>query len=298
MFSKRRILTVFLCVVVVLTTFAGVLFLEREPAVPVVSSYGSSGDEVTLIQTALRQRGYYNGSIDGVYGSATRSAVMRFQADNGLAVDGVCGTKTLAALGISSGTLRKGSRGDNVRRVQEKLRSLGYYSGAADGVYGSATEAAVKRFQHDRGLTEDGVCGTRTLSALGLSSIASQSVTVSATEGNVYLLARIISAEARGESYKGQVAVGAVVLNRVKSSRFPNTIAGVIYQPGAFTAVTDGQFDRPVADSAYKAARDALGGYDPTGGCLYYYNPATARSSWIYSLPVKTVIGKHYFSMG
>lgn len=269
------------------------------PSVPALSSYGSSGDEVTAIQTVLKNKGYYRGSVDGVYGSATAAAVKKFQADQGLTADGICGTKTLNALGLSvSGTLRNGSAGNAVIRVQTKLRSLGYYDGQIDGLYGSKTEAAVRRFQYAKGLTADGICGVRTLSALGLSSVSAAAQTGTVNDGNVYLLARIISAEARGESYTGQVAVGAVVMNRVKSTEFPNTLAGVIYQPGAFTAVTDGQFDQPIADSAYRAARDALNGVDPTGGCLYYYNPATATSSWIFSLPVKTVIGKHRFSMG
>lgn len=269
------------------------------PSVPALSSYGSSGDEVTAIQTVLKNKGYYRGSVDGVYGSATAAAVKKFQADQGLTADGICGTKTLNALGLSvSGTLRNGSAGNAVIRVQTKLRSLGYYDGQIDGLYGSKTEAAVRRFQYAKGLTADGICGVRTLSALGLSSVSAAAQTGTVNDGNVYLLARIISAEARGESYTGQVAVGAVVMNRVKSTKFPNTLAGVIYQPGAFTAVTDGQFDQPIADSAYRAARDALNGVDPTGGCLYYYNPATATSSWIFSLPVKTVIGKHRFSMG
>ena len=296
--KMNRIGWILLCLFVAAATFAGVL-LAFPPAEETAASFGASGDQVTAIQNELRRRGYYTGSVDGVYGSQTETAVRRFQKDQGLTADGICGTKTLAALGLSSSVaLRQGSRGETVRKVQEKLKALGYYNGSADGVYGSMTEGAVRRFQSERGLTPDGVCGVRTLSALGLSSATEQSVAASANDGSVYLLARIISAEARGESYKGQVAVGAVVLNRVKSSRFPNTLAGVIYQRGAFTAVTDGQFDQPIADSAYRAARDALNGWDPTGGCLYYYNPATARSQWIFSLPVKLVIGKHRFSMG
>ena len=189
-----------------------------------------------------------------------------------------------------------GSRGEEVRKRQKKLSSWGYYDGEIDGIYGTQTKKAVTYFQRKNGLTADGIAGPQTLAAMGISSSSSSSS--SNTSNNVYLLARIISAEARGEPYKGQVAVGAVVLNRVDHPSFPNTIAGVIYQNGAFTALVDGQYDQPIADSAYKAARDALNGWDPTGGCIYYYNPSTATNAWIRTLPIYTQIGKHVFSKG
>lgn len=198
----------------------------------------------------------------------------------------------VAATPTAQALSKWGSRGQEVREIQTKLQSLGYYTIAVDGIYGSKTTSAVKKFQKDNGLTADGIAGPATLKALGISSSGN-----SYSSSDFNLLARIISAEARGESYTGQVAVGAVVLNRVRHASFPNTIAGVIYQPGAFTALTDGQFDKPVADSSYKAAQDALNGWDPTGGCIYYYNPATATSSWIWSRPVVTQIGKHVFCM-
>ncbi len=287
-------------VLLVAVLLAGAAVWLMPPANETLSQFGSTGTEVRQIQTALKKQGYYTGSVDGIYGSATQSAVRKFQAAKGLTVDGICGSATLSALGIggSSTTLRRGSSGSGVRQVQQRLLNWGYYSGSVDGVYGSATEAAVRKFQRNNGLTADGICGVKTLSAMGLSSIAASSHTASSDNGNVYLLARIISAEARGESYRGQVAVGAVVMNRVRSSKFPNTLAGVIYQKGAFTAIDDGQFNEPIADSAYRAAREVLAGADPTGGCLYYYNPVTATSQWIYSLPVKMTIGKHRFSMG
>lgn len=114
---------------------------------------------------------------------------------------------------------------------------------------------------------------------------------------DIQLLARAINGEARGEPYEGQVAVGAVILNRVKSSKFPNTIAGVIYEPGAFTAVSDGQINKSIDESStvYKAARDAMNGWDPTNGCIYYFNPDTATNSWIWSRTLVKVIGKHRF---
>ena len=189
-------------------------------------------------------------------------------------------------------TYRQGSSGEAVRTIQTKLQRWGYYDGAIDGVFGSETTAAVKEFQRKNGLAVDGIVGPRTLEALGMPTGGSTS---SAQQGSVDLLARVISAEARGEPYSGQVAVGAVILNRVEHPSFPNTIAGVVYQPGAFTCMVDGQFDQPVADSAYKAARDALNGADPSGGAIYYFNPSTATSSWIWSRPLIITIGNHRF---
>ena len=189
-------------------------------------------------------------------------------------------------------TYRQGSSGEAVRTIQTKLQRWGYYDGAIDGVFGSETTAAVKEFQRKNGLAVDGIVGPRTLEALGMPTGGSTS---SAQQGSVDLLARVISAEARGEPYSGQVAVGAVILNRVEHPSFPNTIAGVVYQPGAFTCMVDGQFDQPVADSAYRAARDALNGADPSGGAIYYFNPSTATSAWIWSRPLIKVIGSHRF---
>lgn len=185
---------------------------------------------------------------------------------------------------------KKGSYGTTVTEIQKKLKDWGYYSGEADGIYGSATEAAVKKFQAKNGLTADGITGSATLAALGISdsSAGSQSV-------DIDLLARLISAEARGEPYSGQVAVGAVVLNRMEHPSFPSTLSGVIFQSGAFSCLYDGQFYEPVAESAYRAARDALNGWDPSGGAIYYFNPVTATSSWIWSRPLIVTIGKHRF---
>lgn len=194
---------------------------------------------------------------------------------------------------IDASALSKiGSRGQEVINIQTRLKNWDYYHGAVDGIYGWRTAEAVKEFQRKHGLTPDGICGNATLAKIGLSSSSSSS---SATSNEKTLLAMVINGEARGEPYEGQVAVGAVVLNRVKHASFPDTIAGVIYQNGAFTAVDDGQINMPIQDSCYKAAQDALNGWDPTGGAIYYYNPATATSSWIWSRPVIKQIGKHVF---
>ena len=183
-----------------------------------------------------------------------------------------------------------GSRGTEVRNIQTRLKSWGYYSYTVDGIYGWRTAEAVKKFQRKHGLVADGIAGPRTLEKIGLPTGETSSY-----NNNVNLLAHLINGEARGESYTGQVAVGAVVLNRVRSSSFPNTISGVIYQPGAFTAVSDGQINKPVVQSCINAARDAMNGWDPSGGALYYYNPAVATSSWIWSRPVVARIGNHVF---
>lgn len=200
---------------------------------------------------------------------------------------------------VEAASYKKGSSGAVVTQIQTKLKSWGYYTGTVDGIYGSGTERAVRDFQQKNGLTVDGKAGDQTLAAMGLSAGGGNSSNSGGSGGasssQVDLLARLISAEARGEPYSGQVAVGAVVLNRIKHPSFPNTLPGVIYQSGAFTCITDGQFNQPVAESAYRAARDALNGVDPSGGAIYYFNPSTATSSWIWSRPLITVIGKHRF---
>lgn len=176
------------------------------------------------------------------------------------------------------------------KQIQQKLKDLGYYFGSVDGIYGNATRNAVVAFQKANGLTADGVAGPKTIAALGLNFN-------SVTSSDLYLLAKCVHAEARGEPYVGQVAVAAVILNRVKDAAFPNTISGVVYQPWAFTAVNDGQINLEPNSTAYQAAQDALNGWDPTYGCLYYYNPTTATSKWIFSRQTVVTIGKHVFAI-
>ncbi len=216
--------------------------------------------------------------------------------------DNVCAD--FAADVVQTAVLRQGASGGEVKEVQRRLKNWGYYSGEVDGIYGPKTVEAVKYFQRKNGLTVDGIAGKATYAALGMND----SVRVlendekagsgsTYTSSDLYLLAKCIYGEARGESYTGQVAVGAVVLNRVKSSQFPNTISGVIYQKGAFTAVDDGQINLTPNQTALNAAQDAMNGWDPTYGCLYYYNPATATSSWIFSRQTVTTIGRHVFAI-
>lgn len=198
--------------------------------------------------------------------------------------------------------LAVGSKGENVKKVQERLIKYGYLKGAADGVFGNATLEAVKAFQKKNGLTADGKVGSATAAKLGVTLTSSGSSTSTSSSAKVLssdhkLLARLIYAEARGETYKGQVAVAAVVLNRVRSSSFPNTISGVIYQKGAFSCVSNGKINNNPDDNAIRAARDAMNGWDPTGGCLYFYNPKSTSDSWIRTRTVKTVIGNHKFAV-
>ena len=213
---------------------------------------------------------------------------------------------------VQTAVLKQGASGGEVKELQRRLKQWGYYSGAVDGIYGKATVEAVKYFQRKNGLTVDGIAGKSTFEALGMmdsakvlendnSNSSNYGVTgennSNYTSSDTYLLAKCIYAEARGESYEGQVAVGAVILNRVRSSKFPNTISGVIYQKNAFTAVSDGQINLAPDKTALNAAQDAINGWDPTYGCIYYYNPAVATSSWIFGRETVTTIGKHVFAI-
>ena len=205
---------------------------------------------------------------------------------------GLCLSPALADI-----VLEVGSSGANVTKVQNRLIQYGYMTGSADGKYGEKTRDAVILFQKRNGLTVDGRVGKATAAALGVtltSSTSSSSSTIVSADQK--LLAKLVYAEARGESYKGQVAVAAVVLNRVSSSSFPNTISGVMYQTGAFSCVSNGSINNTPNDTAVRAALDAMNGWDPTNGCLYYYNPGKTSDSWIRTRTVVTVIGNHYFA--
>lgn len=189
---------------------------------------------------------------------------------------------------------KMGSRSEEVRSIQQVLKNQGYYTGNIDGIFGTATKNAVIAFQRDNGLKVDGIAGKETLKALNITD-ANYDSYGGYSSSDYELLARIISAEARGEPYLGQVAVGAVVLNRIEHPSFPDTLSGVVYQKGAFSCLNDGQFYEPISDSAYKAATDAINGLDPSGGAIYYYNPVKSTNKWIFSRPVITTIGDHRF---
>ena len=208
---------------------------------------------------------------------------------------GLFGANAVAAVVLSIG-----SRGENVTKVQKRLIQYDYLDGTADGIYGEETAAAVRLFQRRNGLSVDGKVGPATAAALGVNLSASGSTSASSTAAIVSsdhrLLSKLVYAEARGEPYKGMVAVAAVVLNRVRSSSFPNTISGVIYQKGAFSCVSNGSINNTPNNQSIRAALDALNGWDPTGGCLYYYNPRLTDDTWIRTRTVQTVIGNHYFA--
>ena len=250
---------------------------------------------------------------------------MKKSIKKGLAVTAACLTLSLSAVAVGNAVeraqaetsvtaelatvaeiLRQGSKGSDVKEVQRRLKQWGYYKGSVDGVFGAGTRSAVVSFQQKNGLKADGVVGKATYKALGMNSAYQSLVGQSSnnsggvngfSSSDVYLLAKTIYAEGRGEPYTGQVAIGAVVLNRVRDRAFPNTVSGVVYQKHAFTAVTDGQINLTPNDTAMKAARDAINGWDPTGGALYYYNPAVATSAWIFDRQTVTVIGKHVFAI-
>lgn len=235
-----------------------------------------------------------------VYCSAAAIAAPRAKAQNAATYAAECNADEAAVFAVA--VLRKGSKGNEVKEVQRRLKQWGYYSGGVDGVFGAGTRAAVIAFQKKNGLTADGVVGKATYKALGMT--ASYNVLAGGgsggstyTSSDLYLLAKTIYAEGRGEPYAGQVAIGAVILNRVRSSSFPNSVSGVVYQKGAFTAVSDGQINLSPDNTAMSAAQDAINGWDPTGGAIYYYNPAVATSAWIFSRKTVTVIGKHVFAI-
>ena len=188
-----------------------------------------------------------------------------------------------------------GSTGDEVKKVQKKLKELGYYNGSVDGIFGQNTQSAVKKFQKNVGLTADGIVGSATLLYLGLSGGSSGSNGTNYSDADVQLLAKVISAEARGESYEGQVAVGAVILNRVAHPSFPDTLSGVIYQSGAFSCVYDSNWYQPVSETSKRAATDAINGWDPSGGAIYYFNASKTNDAFMHSRPVVKVIGNHKF---
>ena len=217
----------------------------------------------------------------------------------GIAATAVNAAELPAESAVAVVSYKQGSTGSVVKTIQTKLKNWGYYTGAVDGVYGAKTKAAVVYFQKKNGLTADGIAGPKTLAAMGISSSSqtTSSGSSSYTNSDLALLARLIHGEARGESYTGKVAVGAVVLNRVKSASFPNTISGVIYQPYAFTAVSDGQINLAPDSSCMEAAKAAMNGWDPTYGAIYYYNPSTATSKWIFSRTTTVTIGNHVFAV-
>lgn len=271
----------------------------------VVLKIGSKGSEVSKLQEALKNQGYLNSTVDGIYGKATENAVKNFQKSNGLAVDGIAGAKTQAKLYANSPssfqTLKLGSKGSAVVQLQEGLKNKGFYKGIIDGIFGSGTRTALISFQKANGLAADGIAGKQTLLALGSTSVSRGSDSSrNISQDDLYWLARIIDAEAGAEPYEGKVAVGNVIINRVNSSQFPNTIYGVIfeYYKGIpqFSPVADGTIYNTPSESSINAARDALNGKNLVGDSTYFFNPDKATGSWIVNNKIYvTKIGGHAF---
>ncbi|OGO83685.1 MAG: spore cortex-lytic enzyme [Clostridiales bacterium GWD2_32_19] len=305
--KERRIGYIILVSIMIIVITISINIVNLSMVNVVAYTWGSRGTMVQQIQQKLIEWGYYNKEVDGVYGYDTWYAVKTFQQKNNILADGIVGNATLSKMGIFSGNVAYaatekgnlytwGSTGEKVKEIQRKLKEWDYYNGGIDGDYGYNTWLAVRKFQGKNGLKVDGIAGGNTLEKIGIRTSAKTS---KSSAGNVSrdvnILAAAIHGEARGEPYEGMVAVGAVILNRTKSGKFPSTVAGVIYQPGAFDAVDDGQINLAPGKQAISAAKDALSGWDPSSGCIYYWNPATATSKWIWSRDIVAKIGNHYF---
>jgi N-acetylmuramoyl-L-alanine amidase len=231
---------------------------------------GAVGDDVIELQARLQYIGFYNGKIDGVFGWKTYWAVRNFQYEYGLPVDGLVGESTKAKLVKASKYYEQ-----FVKEQIRKGNSFTHYGGVplSQQVKGNKGGGAANR-----------AAGT-----------TASNVPKGFSQNDIQLMANAVYGEARGEPYIGQVAVAAVILNRLEHPSFPDTIAGVIFQPGAFTAVADGQIWLTPNETAKKAVLDAINGWDPTGGAIYYFNPETATNAWIWSRPQIKQIGKHIF---
>jgi N-acetylmuramoyl-L-alanine amidase len=254
---KRRLVIIASCVML---SLIGIWQMQhhletQETFSNVMVKYGSTGADVKELQGRLKYLGFYNGSVDGDYGWKTLNSVKWFQWEFGMKADGIVAAKTKLKLWEAT---KKWSPEMTMDKPAASTSS------AAKGTGGGSS-------------------GLTTSNNLGLS------------ENDLNMMANAVYGEARGESFLGQVAVAAVILNRVKSPSFPDTINGVIFEPRAFTAVADGQIWLTPNETAKKAVRDALNGHDPTGGCIYYFNPDTATSAWIWTRPQVKQIGKHIF---
>lgn len=292
---------------------------------------GAAGDDVYELQGRLKYLGFYTGKIDGRLGWRTHRAVRLFQYQFGLEVDGRVGSQSKRKLveaskewapGVSNRIFKKGDRGGYVWELQRRLQFIGYYSGKVDGKFGKQTDRAVRDFQYRFGLRVDGRVGTKTKLKLwkatrrwspqagkaptkkapvtGLTQMKPMDRVPKTTSGlskhDINMIAKAVHAEARGENYTGKVAVASVILNRLESEQFPDSPSAIVYQPLAFEAVADGQINMEANLKARKAVYDAINGWDPSGGALYYFNPAKATSRWIWGRPQIKRIGEHIFT--
>ncbi len=287
---KRIRMVLYLMSLVFMMVFYYYFFVVPIQADQIQKIWAENGTTTSQIQEMLRDAGYYNRNINGVYDFWTAFGLSNY-------LKGTERGSEVAMVSAGSNTLYKqGSRGEVVKQIQRKLKEEGFYTGNIDGIFGYNTFLGVRKYQAKYKLKVDGIVGNETLKKMGIT--AGGNTNTGVNDQDVSLVAAVIHGEARGEPYLGKVAVGAVVLNRVRSSKFPNSIAGVVYQPGAFTAVSDGQINLAPNEEAKRAAKDALNGMDPTGNALYYWNASTATSNWIKQLPITSKIGKHSFSKG
>ncbi|HLR65091.1 MAG TPA: spore cortex-lytic enzyme [Pseudogracilibacillus sp.] len=205
---------------------------------------------------------------------------------------------------FSDQVIQQGAVGDDVIELQTRLKDIGFYQGKVDGVFGWSTYWSVRNFQYEFGMKVDGLVGadmkeklraTTTYKQTNQQEETAVNVPSGFSQNDIKLMANAVHGEARGEPYEGQVAVAAVILNRIKDNHFPDSISGVIFEPRAFTAVADGQIWLEPNDTATRAVLDAINGWDPTGNATYYFNPDTATSPWIWTRPQIKRIGKHIF---
>lgn len=296
--KEKRILLMLMVFILLLIPTTGVFANEGY----VTLRFGNRGNEVSKLQQGLKNYGYYYSSVDGIYGKLTENAVINFQKYNGLVIDGIAGAQTQSIL--YANTLKFGNRGSQVARLQQELQNKRYYNGSIDGIYGKSTEMAVINFQKDNGLIIDGIAGKQTLKALYSNTTPSRGTSSSRnyTQDDLFWLARIIEAEAGAEPYSGKVAVGNVILNRVDSKEFPNTIYGVIFDYHEnipqFSPVAEGTVYNNPSQESIQAARDALNGARPVGNSTYFFNPDKAAGTWIVkNKTYLTKIGGHSFYM-
>lgn len=265
-YQFRLVLFIILCIVV------GSLTLPHKTVYsfsPQVIQHGAIGDDVIELQARLQYIGFYNGKIDGVFGWGTYWALRHFQYEFGLDVDGIAGPATKEKLVAVTKY--------DEQYVKSQMKQGAHFTHYGDHKGGTATQ------NQSQSQSQPSVTHTSVNVPQGFS------------QNDIQLMANAVYGEARGEPYEGQVAVAAVILNRLNSPAFPNTIAGVIFEPRAFTAVADGQIWLTPNETAKKAVLDAINGWDPSGNALYYFNPDTATSAWIWTRPQIKKIGKHIF---
>lgn len=279
-----------------LTITASILLSTGTTFAAALLKIGSSGTEVSKLQQTLKNKGYFNYNVTGYFGNITKNAVIRFQHDNGLAVDGIVGPQTINKLyGNNSTLLKVGMSGTQVSQLQQLLKDKGYFNYTVTGYFGNITKNAVMAFQRDNKLAVDGIAGPQTMAKLNNSNSLAGNLSE-----DIYWLARIIEAEAAGETYNGKIAVGSVVMNRVKSPLFPNSVKGVIFEYyqniPMFSPVANGTIYNTPSQDSINAAYAAYNGQKPAGNATYFFNPSKSSGTWIVNNKSFIIrIGQHVF---